>query len=191
MYIKPVEPSTGFVLFKPKPQGVFVMTRIIGVLFGLFVSLFCMATPASAGWHEWSQVSRNQAIVDRTYQNNTHYVGQNCKEWARTVVYSASGGLVTIPTTQPSPNNYLWYSDPNVVGRSGLIQYAQPGEIVQMRLKSGLEHTAIVLSVSGTGVTFIESNWYSTAYPNYVFTRYVSFTDFYNQVSAYSIYYIL
>lgn len=155
----------------------------------MVVSVFYMPTDAVAGWHEWSQIERNQAIVDRASQDNNSYVGQNCKEWARTVVYSASGGAVTIPSTHP--DLYYWYPDNNVVGRSGLIQYAQPGEIIQMKLKSGIEHTAIVLAVSPSGITFIESNWYSQNWPNYVFTRYVTFTDFYNQVSAYSIYYIL
>ena len=163
---------------------------LLVAVFTMTMSLFGLMSGAVAGWHDWSQSTRNQAIVDRTYQDNTHNVGQNCKEWARTVVYSASGGAVTIPSTQP--NLYQWYSDSNVVGRSGLIQYALPGEIVQMKLASGTEHTAIVLAVSsGQGVTFIESNWYNQSYPNYVFTRYVSFADFYNQVNSYTIYYIL
>lgn len=165
------------------------MRSLLVANFAMVVSLFCITSNAVAGWHDWSQITRNQAIVDRTYQDNTHYVGKNCKEWARTVVYAASGGAVTIPSTQP--NLYQWYADNNVVGRSGLIQYVQPGEIIQMKLASGTEHTAIVLAVSGLGVTFIESNWYSQTYPNYVFTKYVSFTDFYNQVNSYSIYYIL
>ena len=94
--------------------------------------------------------------------------------------------MVTIPPTAPAL--YYWYSSSNVVGRSGPINGAQPGEIVQMKLASGIEHTAIVLAVGPSGITFIESNWHLD---DYVHTRYVTFQTFYNQVAAYSIYYIL
>lgn len=161
-------------------MAIWVMTLTIG------------AAKATAGWHDWTQQQRNQAIVNRAYDDNNAWVGESCKEWVRTVVYDASSGAVTIPSTHP--DLYYWYSHAYVVGRSGLIQYAQPGEIVQMKLTSGYPHTAIVVSVSAYGVTFIESNWDATPEDEtdaYVHTRYVTFADFYNQVDNYSIMYIL
>ena len=152
----------------------------------MFLISFFTTADAMAGWHSWSQSTRNQAIVDETYQYNNTYVGESCKEWARTVLYGASNGAVTIPSTAAAL--YYWYSSSNVVGRSGLIEYAQPGEVVQMKLNSGIEHTAIVLAVSPSGVTFIESNWGGD---EYVHVRYVTFTNFYNQVDQFTIYYIL
>lgn len=146
------------------------------------------ASSALAGWHEWSQSIRNQAIVNRAAQDDGDYVGENCKEWARTVVKGASGNLADIPSTHP--DLYYWYSDSNVVGRSGLIEYAQPGEIVQMKLKSDIEHTAIVVGTSPWGVTFVESNW-CTPECLTVDMRYVSYTDFYDdEVDSFTIYYV-
>jgi hypothetical protein len=161
--------------------------RSFTVVFVVLISMFLVSTESVAGgWHSWSQYIRNQAIIDQTYQYNNTYVGLNCKLWVRKVVKDASGGLVTIPST--SSNLYTWIPDNNVVGRSGLLQYAQPGEIVQMLLKSGIEHTAIVLAVAPTGVTFIESNWNGD---EVVHTRFVTFTKFKEQVRSFSIYYIL
>lgn len=137
-------------------------------------------------WHALTQAVRNQAIVNKTYQDDNKDVGLNCKEWVRKVVYDASKGLVSIPST--ASNLYTWLPDNNVSGRSGLIQYARPGEIVQMLLSSGIEHTAIVLAVAPTGVTFIESNWNND---ETVHTRFVTFTKFKSQVRSFSIYNIL
>ena len=54
-------------------------------------------------------------------------------------------------------------------------------------------HTAIVYSVSGSGVRFIESNYDTTPGPEgpeYVRTRYVSEKEFDEDVDSFSIYYI-
>ena len=92
----------------------------------VLISMFFFVTNAVAGgWHTWPQYVRNQAIIDETHEYNNTYVGLNCKLWVRKVVKDASGGLVTIPST--SSNLYTWNPDSNVVGRSGLLQYAQPG----------------------------------------------------------------
>lgn len=153
----------------------------------VLIAMFCVSQNVLANsWHTWTQSVRNQAIVNKTYPDNNQYVAKSCKEWVRDIVYKASSGLVTIPPT--SNNLYTWIPDNNVVGRSALIQYAQPGEIVQMLLSSGIEHTAIVLAVSPTGITFIESNWGSD---EVVHTRFVTFAKFKKQVRSYSIYYIL
>ncbi len=152
----------------------------------LFISSIFLTNIAQAGdWHTWSQATRNQAIVDETFEDNDEYVGLSCKEWVRDVVLRASSRVVTIPPT--ASNLYTWKRSSDVVGRSGLIEYAQPGEIVQMYLNSAIEHTAIVLAVSTTGVTFIESNWNSD---KVVHTRFVSFSKFRKQVKNYSIYYV-
>lgn len=146
-----------------------------------------------ASWHNKTQAQRNQAIRARAYQQNNQLVGLSCKNWVKAVVLAASTDI-TLPPTCPSPNDYYWQAHQYVVGRSGLIQYAQPGEIVQMRLSGGGPHTAIVYAISASSVTFIESNWDNTPNDNsdaYARMRTVSFTTFYNQVSQYTIMYIL
>jgi len=101
------------------------------------------------------------------------------------------GDGMTIPSTVAAPNDYLWNSDPNVVGQSGLIQNASLGWIVQMKLASGIPHTAIIYSKDANGVTFLDSNWSND---NKVQTHYKTFTQFYAMLyssGSYSLYYIL
>ena len=79
------------------------MKRGSVVSIGMFLVLFLTGAVAHANffapWSNLTQQQRNQAIIDRAYQNNNMYVGQNCKEWVRTVVYAASGNHVTVPAT--------------------------------------------------------------------------------------------
>jgi len=140
-------------------------------------------------WHNLTQAQRNQAILTRAYQNNGQYVNMNCKQWASRVVLDASASCVTLPLT--NINDWYWEASPNVSGRSGLLQYAVPGEIVQMKvISSNGPHTAIVYSITSTQVTFIESNWCKPPC-NIVNLRTLTFTTFYGQVSNYTIYKIL
>lgn len=152
-----------------------------------------ITSPALASWHNKTQTQRNQAIRTRAFQNNNQLVGLSCKNWVKAVVLAASTDI-TLPPTCPVPNDYYWQPHQYVVGRSGLIEYAQPGEIVQMRLSNGGPHTAIVYARSASAVTFIESNWDLTPEIDSdarVAVRTVPFTTFYNQVSQYTIMYIL
>ena len=72
------------------------------------------------------------------------------------------------------------------------IRYAQPGEIVQMRLRNDpYLHTAIVSSVMSDRVGFIESN-VSPPFGLTVGYREISFADFANgNISCFSIYTVL
>jgi len=144
-------------------------------------------------WHNLTQAQRNQAILARAYQNNGQYVGLSCKDWASAVVASASGNATTLPSNAPSPNDWYWNAGQYVNGRSGLLQYAVPGEIVQMRLTTTPPgpHTAIVYSITSTQVTFIECNWCKPATCYTVNMRTITFATFYGQVSNYTIYTIL
>ena len=90
-------------------------------------------------------------------------------------------------------SGYGWYWEysPYVVGRSGGIP--RVGEIIQMDLKGPRAdhrnpHTAIVVSVTATGMTWRDSNW---NLDGKVMEHYISFSDFYSRVYLYSIYYIL
>lgn len=143
----------------------------------------------SSTWHSLTQVQRNQAILVRAYQDNGVWVKKNCKEWASAVVASASGGATTLPLTDPS--DWYWAASSYVEGRSALLQVAQPGELVQMKLVSGGPHTAIVYSITSSQVTFIESNWCKPATCLTVNLRTITFATFYSQVSNYTLYKIL
>mgnify|MGYP001591753260 CR=1 FL=1 len=159
----------------------------------MLVSLVVVSTNSYANgtnwWHNLSQSQRNSAILTRALQDNNTYVGLNCKNWARKVVQDASSGHVIIPATAPDVNGWYWASDSygHSVGRSGMIEYAQPGEIVQMNWGVGNPHTAIVYSINSSGVYFIESNWQDKAGegPNHVDIRFVSFSNFYSHVGSY------
>lgn len=154
-----------------------------------------------AWWRGLSQGARNQAIIERAWQDNGRYVGQNCKIWARTVVLAASRNVVYLPGTLPNENGWYFASSPYLVGMSGGIRSAQPGWIVQTNWKLKVPnsnpvryritpHTFIVLSRSATGVDIIECNWT----PLTVTTRFVPFTDFEGadrKVVLYSCYYAI
>ncbi|MHB1118111.1 MAG: hypothetical protein ACYCZ7_01090 [Minisyncoccota bacterium] len=163
---------------------------VVALAMTVLISCATTSTKNVADWHSWSQSTRDRAILDRAQEDNAYYVGQTSKEWVKTVVSSASGGAVAIPLTNPSLL-YQWQPDSNTIGRSGAIEHVQPGEIVQMKLASGVEHTAIVAEVLPHSVTFIESNAnmpHDQSSPSSVFTRRVSFDEFCHEVNSYTIY---
>ncbi len=157
--------------------------------------MFVGVSSATAGWHDLSQAQRNQAIIDRAYQDDGDLVGVSCKEWVRTVVTEASNYSIIIPSNDDYPCS--WRTDQTYsqycIGRCGYIQWANPGEIIQMVFNNGTPHTAIVVEKTATTITFIESNWDNT--PNdysdvYVKPREVTFTEFNNSIQCFSIYFI-
>ena len=146
-------------------------------------------------WHSLSQQQRNQRIVDYANRDVGKWGGQ-CKAWVQgRVVFDASGGHVWLPLNQPPPNDWMWYNDANghAVGMSMPIENVQVGMIIQMKLKSGSPHTAIIAGKSSTGVTFIDSNW-STNNDEIVRVHSMTFSQFYGMLQSpgsYSVYYIL
>ncbi|MFH1254885.1 MAG: hypothetical protein V1667_00190 [bacterium] len=159
-------------------------------LSAFFLIAFCLPNFVYAGWHELSQSARNQAIINAACRDlNQTFAELSCKKWVQNVVKNASGGAVSVPQTVDPPG-YYWYSSQYTIGRSSRIENAKPGEIIQMDLTNYTDpHTAIVLSISAKGITFIECNWCSNNC-KIVSTRYVDFSTFYKQVVNFSIYYV-
>ncbi|MFH1187761.1 MAG: hypothetical protein V1688_02765 [bacterium] len=153
---------------------------LVSSLVLLVISMFAINS-AYAGWHEWSQNSRNQAILNEAYRDINKPVGLCCKDWAKRVVKNASNRLVALPATTDCYPYYYWKPSKDVLSRSGRIESAVPGEIVQMYTIYNHPHTAIVYGISKSGVTFIESNWCSNNC-QIVKTRYIDFAAFYKQV---------
>lgn len=143
-------------------------------------------------WRSLSQAARNQAIIERAWRDNGRYVGLNCKEWVRKVVYDASKTVVNLPATLPNASGWYFASSPYLVGMSGGIRSAQPGWIVQTnwKLRDGTTtpHTLIVTARGSTGIYIIESNWCSSYA---VCERFVSFATFESQVPRYTCYYVI
>lgn len=173
-----------------------------GFLFFLLISLACFNTIAdspynsSYWWHDLTQSARNKTIVNTALQDLNVNVQKSCKEWVRSVVYEATGNHFSIPPT--SSTLYMWQDDPTgqAVGMSIPIKNVVPGQIIQMLLKSGWEHTAIVYKKTSTSVTLIESNFDSTPSNDYdavVKTRTLTFSQFYESLKNpgnYSVYFI-
>jgi len=135
-------------------------------------------------WTSLTQTQRNQAIINAGYtQLGTN--GGSCKDWIRSVVQNASnaagGPQRNIPSTQASPNDYMWNSDPYAIGQSTTMKIAALGWIIQMRLKQSsnpslhIPHTAILYSRDSNGFTFLDSNWQND---NVVRLHYMKFVDF-------------
>ena len=138
-------------------------------------------------WAVMSQAQRNQEIVWRAWQDIGKSGGE-CKEWVQNKVAQASYGHVWLPLNNPSPD-YYWVYDPHqhAIWMSMSIESAQPGNVIQMHLKStNGPHTAIVYAVNSSGMTLIESNFWN--HDGIVHVRTVSFSDFKTQVSAYTVY---
>ena len=103
---------------------------------------------------------------------NTRFTGtrsdEQCKGFAKNVFYLCF--RVTPGTTQDKPYNYLlcgtsgmtrvgYYSNITAAQAKSLFSRARPGDFVQMRRRStGGSHSAIVYSVSSSGITFFEAN---------------------------------
>ena len=157
----------------------------------VIITLFIGTNSSFAGWHEWSQSSRNQAIVNEANSWSDGSYGGQCKVWIQgSVVWEASNYSVWLPT------NYdycSWNYHPYVVGRSAMLNYVQPGEIIQMKLKSangGGPHTIVITANNGSSITFKESNWCSNNC-GLVGHRTLTYSQFYNMVDCYSIYYVM
>lgn len=126
------------------------------------LAIVATATATVIGWHGLSQSQRNSRIINRAMGDLGDDMNMQCKEWVRLVVREASDGEVVIPSTRS--NNYQWYSHPYV--QAMLMPYpinaVQPGQIIQMRWTNNgntVPHTAIVLSRTSSGMTWIDCNW--------------------------------
>ncbi|MCG2694504.1 hypothetical protein L6261_00250 [Candidatus Parcubacteria bacterium] len=162
----------------------------------LFTALFSGVSFAT-DWHDLSQITRNHLIHDEAISEVGTYGGE-CKQWARDVVYSASGGVVTIPSTTDDGYGDEWEYSPDVGEMTNGIEdlYVHVGMIVQMRIRyadnSYGPHTAIIYQKGSSGITWVESNFYN--YDGMVTnTRYQTYAQFYSSLEdsgSYSIYYI-
>lgn len=142
-------------------------------------------------WNSLTQTQKDDKIINRAYADLGGYGGQ-CKVWVKNVVYSASGTWVSVPATQPSPNDYLWYPIRNIVKRNLTIRNVDRGDMIQMKfLGSGGPHTAIIVSRNSTGIVWINSN-FTPAFQGIVSVDNISFTyfdsKFGNQYSVYRAY---
>lgn len=145
-------------------------------------------------WNTLTQAQRNQAIINAGMPQVGQNTGLTCKEWVRAVVQSASaaagGPTRTIPSTQTSPNDYMWVYDQYVVGFSPNIQTVDLGVILQLKQFNGTPHTAIVSARDGSGVTLLDCNW--ATQPDYIVrNHFMSFTTFAAKFANYSGYLIL
>ncbi len=121
-------------------------------------------------------INRLDEMISGSYGNgiykiNTRYKGplanEECKGFAKQVFKICFG--VTPGSTKGKPNNYLLNSvngisqigkvtSMNSANIKNLFSKAHPGDFVQMRRSHGGSHSAIVYTVSSTGVTFYEAN---------------------------------
>ena len=106
------------------------------------------------------------------------------------VVWDASSSTVWLPTNL---NYCQWNSSSDVVGRSALLNWVVPGEIIQMQLSSaygGGPHTIVVTANNGSQITFKESNWCPNNCEK-VGSRTLTYQQFYDMVDCFSVYYVL
>ena len=122
--------------------------------------------------------------------------GEQCKGYAKNVFYMCFG--ITPGSTQPRNKslNYLIYDTKgmtklgsvtkmNESAICNLFATARPGDFVQIRRCHGGSHSAIVYSVSSTGVTFLEANLDGK---NTVYLRSYTWSQLCQQNAAMSVY---
>ncbi len=118
---------------------------------------------SSNGWHQLSARDKGFRIFSAALADNGRTGGQ-CKRWIQKVISRASGGHVDIPPNTAT-TTHRWKADASghIVDLGASISKARTGDIVQMviRDRSGnpIGHTAIVGTVSGGKVTWLESNY--------------------------------
>ena len=170
----------------------FALLLIVGIISSAWAD-----TPWSSSlpWHLKTQFARNVAITSVASGYIGQWTGKSCKNWVRDTIISASGSHVVIPPNLDAPYDYMWQYDSSghTSGTNMPIANVLPGYVVQMHLTSGWPHTAIVLGVTSSTITFIESNWDSTPGIDsdaYVRTRSITHAQFYSGVTSYSVYVI-
>jgi hypothetical protein len=177
----------GFLGFGIKTAGAVA----IGGAAGLLVKPKAVEANGNVWWeNSLNQTQRNQAIISAAWPYIGGYGGQ-CKTWVQDVVKAASQNHVMLPPNNPAPNDYYWQYDYqyHAVGMSMSIEYVKPGYIIQMKLRDGGPHTAIVYACGGS-LALIESNWLKYTNPLTVHVRTIDFSTFRSQVSAYAVYYV-
>ncbi|HLP43815.1 MAG TPA: hypothetical protein VK145_00880 [Candidatus Nanoarchaeia archaeon] len=136
-------------------------------------------------WHGLTQGQRNDEILSVALDQNGDHTGLQCKHWVQEVVDEASRGEVYPPTNQ---NDYTWRSSSNVrvMQKPFPIQWAQPGQIIQMRWKnrngSTYPHTAILKSKTSTKMYWVDCNWHGD---ETVDVHSVTYSDFNRAVGNY------
>lgn len=125
----------------------------------------------------------NQRILDRAYRDINRDVGVQCKPWVRNVVRDAVG--VYIPPTANGSIGWYWNYSPDVVSWCGRVEYASPGQILQMWLGAWKPHTAIIVGMSPSGMYWIDSNWDTRYRPNHVLLHWLSYSYFYSRTGGY------
>lgn len=72
--------------------------KIFLTLIAIFFTACCLQPNlVYAGWHEWSQNARNEAILNAAYKDLNKKVNVSCKVWVQNVVKNASNGAVAVP----------------------------------------------------------------------------------------------
>lgn len=155
----------------------------MGVMAGVFsISMQSYAHDTNS-WHSMTQTQKNNALINRAYQD-VNTTGGQCKVWIQNMVYATSGSHVWLPVNNPSPNDWYWVYDPNghAIGMSTMLEWITPGYIIQMRLDGGIPHTAIVVSKDSAGLTLVDSNWFTQSAPNVVKIHYITYTALYEKL---------
>lgn len=123
------------------------------------------ATDQNSWWRNQSQVGRRHAVVETALRDmgKLHHIPSS-KEWVKSIVHSASQGLVDIPMNEKNENHFRWAPSASVATyphRS--LSDVKPGMIIQMswfypdgRL---FPHTAIVVRAEGSGLVWADCGW--------------------------------
>ena len=145
----------------------------------------------AAQWNAMNQSQKDLTIFSVALASEGNY-SPDCKDGAKTIVSTASGGVVNLPATKAHPNDYQWFDDPHVtnrqitditnVGTMDILQMYWYPTVASGHLRVWEPHTAIVVSRDATTMTWIDGNYVSPG--NIIGQHVVTFTNFNSYLAA-------
>jgi peptidoglycan hydrolase-like protein with peptidoglycan-binding domain len=127
-------------------------------------------------------------LLAAAFLDNGKNVGMSCKPWVNKVLSLVTNGSLALPFQL---NDYSWALNPGgrVINRNTWIEGAGRADILQfLASDDNLQHTAIVVTATPTGMVWIHSNWDKTDTVSVDFITYAYFKSVVG--SNYTVYHI-
>jgi len=151
-----------------------------------------LAAAAAINWNTLNTVSKRQLILETAYRENGWDTDYNCKTWSQHIVTKASNGVTSLPPTCPISTGYYFCSGRVTLilqNQSASYTYFLPGRVLQMWYGGvNKPHTAFIFSTSPSGMEWIDCNFIGGVGNGIIGIHYISWSDFYKKVPAYTLY---
>lgn len=147
----------------------------------------------AASWNTLSEMSKRQLILQTALNENGWDTDYTCKTWAQHIVSKASGGSAWLPKNCRNAYDYYYCPMDHVTqilqNQSAAYTHFMPGRVLQMWYGGpNKPHTALIYSSSPSGMQWLDCNWVGGAGKGIVGIHYISWSDFYRNANAFTLY---